>query len=718
APTVITLTLRLAAHRESIEVKGDAPQPVMGAVKPNAPVSVTREVIDTSMLPNSQYDDALALLPNVVRAPDGSLSVAGARPAQGALFVNGFNLTDPVSGQPALIIPLEAVDSMDVFTGGYSADLGRATAGVTSVHTRAGGDQFHSAVSSFVPRLHWDDGHVRGLQYWEPNLGLSGALVKGRAHFEQAFSYRFDRNPIETLEGTEDQKFDAVTSWTQVDVEVSEDQHLVFSASANPQHTDHANMTAFTPALTTPRIDRSAYAASAADRVTLGHRATLELRMDAVRTNLSVSPGNTGDYMVGHETASGGYFDRQNLQGWRGEGAAVWSSTLGAGNFLRAGVSMGRDTLDGADAPQSVFLLRSDGTVSRAISFAGNGALDASAIESTAFVQDSWQASRALTIDAGLRSDRTTGVGLTLSPRLSWTLKLPGGRSTLAGSAGRYSDKLALEAQAFGSLPSRVVETYDAGGVASGGPMLFRNAIIGGLRTPVATRWDLEFDERLSSSWNFRARYQERRGSHEPIVEPLALSPSSGVMGLESIGTSSARSLEATVGYRTPAGRAEVYGSYVRETTRGDLNSFDVVEGMLREPFVQPNQVGPLPADVPHRLLLWGIVRLPHRFTVAPFLEARSGFPYAAIDDTWQFVGARNSLRYPWYGSLDMYVNRIVGLPWHLPDARVGLKIYSIASAHTERDVQRDIASPNFGATYNPVPRFYSAVFELLWGRK
>ena len=104
--------------------------------------------------------------------------------------------------------------------------------------------------------------------------------------------------------------------------------------------------------------------------------------------------------------------------------------------------------------------------------------------------------------------------------------------------------------------------------------------------------------------------------------------------------------------------------------------------------------------------------------TVAPFVDVRSGFPYSAVDENWLYVGERNAQRLPWFGSLDLYVNKIVGLPGRLPDARVGLKLYNVASAHSARDVQTDIERPDFGTTYNPVPRDFTMVFELLWGNR
>jgi hypothetical protein len=57
-------------------------------------------------------------------------------------------------------------------------------------------------------------------------------------------------------------------------------------------------------------------------------------------------------------------------------------------------------------------------------------------------------------------------------------------------------------------------------------------------------------------------------------------------------------------------------------------------------------------------------------------------------------------------------------LPGRLPDARIGLKLYNLAAVHSTRDVQRDIQRADFGTTYNPTPRDFSFVFELLWGRR
>jgi hypothetical protein len=718
-PVVLDLAMTLASRQEQVTVTGSVALPVVGDPHPDAPLNVTRQVIDAGMLPNSQYDDVLPLLPNVVRGPDGLISVAGARAPQGALLVNGFNHTDPVSGDPAMMLPLEAVDAMEVFSGNYSAEFGRATGGVTSVHTRSGADQFHVTANSFFPRLRFVDGHLHGVESWEPNIGASGPIVKGRLFFEQALSYRFDINRFETLVGPEENKATSLMSWSQLDLQASRAHHLTAWFSVDPQNTDHANITAFTPASTVPAVHRAGWSTGLGERVTIGDRATFEWRVGVVRTLLQVTPfaNDAAPYIVAHDLTRGSYFDQKDLHGDRLEASAAWTWTAPRGHLVKVGGSVGRASFNGTESSAPVELLASDGSVARRIEFLAGPRLAASAYETGLFAEDTWTPIRAVTIDAGVRYDGTTASNATLTPRLAWTVKLPGAGSTLSGSVGEFADKLPLGARAFPLLQPRLVQTFLAPGTPDSS-VLFTNGIAGSLRMPVATRWDVEVDHRFPAGFHVRVKYQERYGRDEPIVQPTLLSDTAGLLTESSTGTSQSRSLEATVAYRMPGHTHEVYVSYVRSATRGDANSFDAIEGILQQPFIQPDSVGPLAADVPNRLLAWGMVHLPLRITVAPFFELRDGFPYTAIDEWWSNVGAVNSHRLPRFASLDLYVNKVVSLPYHLPDARVGLKLYSLASMNSNRDVQRDIARADFGATYNAIPRDFTAVLELLWGKK
>ncbi len=717
-PVTLALQLALATIRQDVTVSAPSSVDVIGSRQPDAPVSVTRDVMDVAMLPNSQIDDVLPLMPNVVRGPDGLIAIAGARSTSTGLYVDGRDSRDPIQGGAGMMLPLEAVDTMHVYTGGAPAEFGGATGGVTSIVTRAGTDRFRMSVDSFFPRLLYDDG-LSGVAFWDPNLGVGGPIVRGRVTLQQSISYRYDRNTFTTLAGPDHNVFQALLSWTQVDARISDTQHVRVSVGADPRATDRANITAFTPADATARVEQGGWSAGVSDAIAIQHL-FLELRADALDTHVGVEPHGTDAYVMQHDLVHGSYFDTQDRRATRLEGGARLTWSPSRDHIVTGGASVATTNLNQSVQGQTIQQRGSDATLVRTIEFLPSPAASVGSTMVSAFVQDRWNARSWLVLDAGVRVDASTGSSnAPLAPRVGWTVGRDAGRTTIGGSAGLFTEPLPLSALAFGSLPARRIVTYDAFGLAATTDTVF-NETASHLDDMNALRWDVELNRR-AGAWLFRLRYEQHRGRHELVVAPGAAAddPSAtlSTTTLSSTGTSHARSLETTAGYRGLGG-AEWYVSYVRAATSGAQNSLDATEGVMRGPFVQAVGYGPLLADVPHRVLAWGVLHLPGRVTVAPFLEMRSGFPYTAFDDRWVMVGAPNAYRLPPAATLDLSATRVVGLPRHLPDARVGLKLYNIASAHTEREVQTDVARSDFGTRYDPLPRDFSIVFELLWGHQ
>jgi hypothetical protein len=91
-------------------------------------------------------------------------------------------------------------------------------------------------------------------------------------------------------------------------------------------------------------------------------------------------------------------------------------------------------------------------------------------------------------------------------------------------------------------------------------------------------------------------------------------------------------------------------------------------------------------------------------------LEIRSGFPWSAVDEFQDFVGPRNAAgRLPVVRSLDFTIQR----PWRFKKYRfrAGLKVYNIFGDSAERDVQANLASPDYGSFFNPIERSIGFVF-------
>jgi hypothetical protein len=714
--TTVDVSLALASFQDSVTITAQSvPPSILAPPQPNAPVTVSRTVINAAMMPNSRYEDVLTLMPNVERGPDNRITVGGAPASSGSLVVNGINETDPADGLPGVVVPVDAVDSVDVHTGGYAADLGNATSGVTSIQTRSGQNQFHTSIDSFFPRLLFENGGIHGVEYWEPNVGASGPIVKGKLFFESAVSYRYDRNRFTTLAGPERSTYNQPLFWTQLDGNVSSNQRVRLAFAFDQQHTDHANITAFTPAASVPKLAEDGWSTVVSDHIVLGKNA-LDLNAALLHTKSSVEPNGTGPYLLGHTLSNGAYFDDQSRGGRRIEGGATLVLMPTSRQVLKMGGTVDQAALTLTDTPSSVSLLRTDSSISRVISFEPSTPSQVTTMEGSAFIDDEWNPRPSIALNAGLRYDRFSALGSnTVSPRLAWTLKRSDEHTSISGSAGLFVDKFVLAALAFPQFPTRVVQPFSSGSPL-GAPQIVSNTVDGDLRLPRATRWDIGLDHTFTKGWIAHVRYQERYGSDELILQPSFDAAGSSTLALSSTGRSTERGIETTIGYRNPTIGHEFYVSYVRSSARGDLNTFENIEGLSKDPFVQPNQVGPLAADLPHRLIAWGLFRIPGGMTFAPFLTVRSGFPYSLINDDWVYVGPRNGARLPTYGALDISVTRVVDLPRQLPHARVGLKLYNIMDINTQREIQRDIAAPDFGVRYDPIPRDFSFVFVFLLG--
>ncbi|PYT05646.1 MAG: hypothetical protein DMF60_11255, partial [Acidobacteria bacterium] len=79
-------------------------------------------------------------MPGVVRSTEGEIKISGTGEHRSALVVNAADVTDPATGQFGVTVPVDSVQTIEVFKTPYLAQFGRFSAGVVSVETRRGGD--------------------------------------------------------------------------------------------------------------------------------------------------------------------------------------------------------------------------------------------------------------------------------------------------------------------------------------------------------------------------------------------------------------------------------------------------------------------------------------------------------------------------------------------------------------------------------------------------
>ena len=272
-----------------------------------------------------------------------------------------------------------------------------------------------------------------------------------------------------------------------------------------------------------------------------------------------------------------------------------------------------------------------------------------------------------MTLELGFRMDRDDVVEkVNWSPRAGVSIGvLPDGRGILRGGVGKFLQRTPLNVGAFGQFESRTVTRFAADGTMIGAPLLLRHVSERALKTPEATVGNIEWDQRFGRRVIVKASYLRRSGSHEYILNP---EPANGVIRLSSTGASRYWEFETTARY-LGSGRKDITISYVRSHGTADLNNYDTFCGNLRTPFIRPNENSLIPHDVPHRLLIRGLIGVGSKWDVAPVLELRSGFPWSAVDEFQDFVGARNRAgRLPFVKTFDVAVTRPVPLQEiHLP---------------------------------------------------
>jgi hypothetical protein len=239
-----------------------------------------------------------------------------------------------------------------------------------------------------------------------------------------------------------------------------------------------------------------------------------------------------------------------------------------------------------------------------------------------------------------------------------------------------------------------------------GVPIALSNSIDADLLTPEALVGNVEWNQRFGRRFITKFEFLTRDGSHEYIVTPDTAAHD---IHLSSTGASRYQEFEATTRY-LGGERRDLTMSYVWAKGTADLNNYDQFYGNLRNPIIRANENNLSPTDVRHRVIVRGTIGLPAKLDFVPVLELRSGFPWSAVNEFQDFVGARNQAgRLPTVHTLDFTLVR----PWQFGKYhfRAGLKLNNVFGSSAQRDVQNNITAPDYGNFYNPIERSIGFVF-------
>ncbi len=709
----IQVVMEIESLKESVTVNGNA-DPVMTA-EPEQQTEIKRSTILNAPTTDDRADTLLPLIPGVVRGPDGLINIKGARSSQSGALVNSASVVDPVTGNPAMSLPIDVVQSATVVSNPYDPEYGRLAGAVSRIETTTSNfNDFHFSMQNLLPRLRNRDGDIVGIEAATPRATFTGPLIKNKVAFTESFEYRFVRTPVNSLPPLDrDMKFEGLTWFTQADVNLNSRQSMTATFTLYPQKLNYLGLNTFAPQPSTPDLHQRGDMASLQHRLAINTDSLLLSQFTYKRFDADVTANSTAPYALLVETTTGGFFDQQarrsNHTEWQETFEKERHGFLG-GHDLKFGVDYVHDDYDGRTALLPVTIVGVSNFPLEQIIFGPASEFTVKHNAIAWFAGDKWQPIQRLTIDLGLRFDHDSLTdSINTAPRAGFALMVTrDAKTVLRGGVGLFYDRVPLNVASFPYLPSRTVAMLSPAGVILGSES-FANAVPTGLKNPRSVGWNLEMDRQLTSALVVRAGFQERNTARDFVLDPQA---NLSLMSLSNSGRGFYREFQLAGQYKVK--RGTLNASYVRSKAYGNLNDFNQFFGNYANPVINPDERGRLPWDAPNRFLAWGQFKAPFKFTILPVFDLHTGFPYSIIDQTREFIGPRDSERFPRFASLDAQVTRPIPLPFtEKVKARIGFSVFNLLNRFNPRDVQSDINSDRFGAMFNGVGRIWRGKFVL-----
>lgn len=423
-------------------------------------------------------------------------SIGGSSVAENAYYVNGLNITNFDNYIGGSTVPFDFYRSVEVKTGGYAAEFGRATGGIVNAVTKSGSNDFYMGLhGNYAPnslRSQSPDTYSTANSLYEADsnsttVELGGPIIKDRLFFYGLTEFRdTETSSYSITSGTKTtSKSDDPFYGVKLDGYVTDDHHLEFTWFDTTRETNYDIYNWDPETGTVGDLANTSYAQSGGESFVARYTGTLtdwltvsaaygKNRDSAVSTSGDVTAPYAYDYRL--NSAGTGYIGRVSEQTassytpvreterefWRFD-ADLYFELFGK-HHVRAGVdhedlSLSRQTRRTGEHAYLYYTASSTTTQAqgsnltpgqtyvRVSTYSAGGSFENS--NEAYYIQDSWDVNDQLTINLGLRLDKFDLNGAEgdtivsfdeeIGPRLGFTFDpLNDGRSRFYGSYGRY----------------------------------------------------------------------------------------------------------------------------------------------------------------------------------------------------------------------------------------------------------------------------------------
>ena len=709
--------------REQVNVSASAPGIDTQQISDQSTMN-TPEIVNIPYPTSHDIRNLLPFNPGVVPDTTEQVHVAGSETWETLDTMDGFDIRSPVGGTLSLRVSADAVRSIDAETTRYPVEFGRATGGVIAFYTGMGDNKFRFNATNFIPSFR----DLNGIRFdqFVPRFTFSGPLKRDRAWWYDGVEMELDNIYISELPANANtDELARGSNLTKVQANVTSSNIVTAGLLYNNYHSPYDGISSLVPQQSTVKRNTIAWMPYVRDQQSFGKGALLDLGVGfvSIRDGYEPQVSTPTPYEYTPEQTEGTYFENLSGRSQRLEGTAALylppREWLGR-HDVKAGLDLDHIAYDQRQTRTPVSYLREDGTKERQSVFAEAPAFTMHNGEIGAYVQDRWQPAKGWLVEPGLRFDWDEIVRRPLvAPRLA-AVYTPGDKDTTKISAGigLYYEHTQLEYLAQTHAGIRYDTYYIESGpgtVTPTGPAEETAFAVNesALHEPRALNWSVGVERKLPWAIYAGANFLEKRTTNVFTFANQSGAAAPAGDYLLTNGREDHYSSEEFDARKLFANDYTVYVSYTHSSARTNA----ALDYLPTPSPLGTQQSGPLPWDVPNRIISWGwlpvpFARLRKRWDFVYLLDEHTGFPYTAVNAALQVVGAAGGQTFP------EFVNFSPGLEWkfHFRGQYWGLRgvMENATDSGDPAVVNNVVDSPEFGAFSELKGRAFTARIRLI----
>ena len=143
----VTLKVELALATAGEVFTVVAESPVVDTEKTRTGVTLNSDILKDLPSAGRNYQSLLTSAPGVVDDGDGNPNMHGGFDSSNQFYIDGVNTSDPMTNTWSANMNYDAIEEVQIITGGMDAEYGRSLGGAVNVVTKSGGNDLEATAT-------------------------------------------------------------------------------------------------------------------------------------------------------------------------------------------------------------------------------------------------------------------------------------------------------------------------------------------------------------------------------------------------------------------------------------------------------------------------------------------------------------------------------------------------------------------------------------------